>query len=87
MQLDFRTHMQDDTDWSNEALLVFLTLESGTTITADELRELAGNPPTPNAMGAVFRSAHKQGLIRTIAYLPSTQPSRHGGMVRLWERC
>lgn len=45
-----------------------------------------GAPPEPRALGAVFRAAQRDGLIKpTSRYVPSDRPGRHRGPIRVWE--
>jgi hypothetical protein len=37
-----------------------------------------------NMVGQMFRQAHTDGLIEPVGFTKSRQPTRHGGMVRLW---
>ena len=38
----------------------------------------------PNRLGAIMRAAAAEGLIEAVGYQPSTKPSRHGAIVRVW---
>ena len=58
---------------------------TGLTFTADDLVKLVGAPDHPNRIGAAFMSARKAGVIvPTGMVVPSTTPSRHGGVIRCW---
>jgi alkylated DNA nucleotide flippase Atl1 len=84
-QLDFRTLMPF-TSWTDEALEEIRLMADGQVFSAEDIRTQIGSPETPNQMGAVFRTAMRQGLIQSVAVLISTRATRHGGLVRQWER-
>lgn len=53
---------------------------------SDQVHKL-GEPRHPNAWGALFNTAHKQGLIvPTGRYEASTHSRAHGRMIRLWKK-
>jgi hypothetical protein len=85
MQLDFTTHMTPN-DWSYDALAYIESLPTGAQVDADNVRRRCGSPNPPNAMGALFRAASHEGLIRVVDFANSTRPTRHGSLTRLWER-
>ena len=54
--------------------------------TADSVWELIGPAREPRAMGAVFRRAVKDNLVKpTNTYWASTRATRHAGPVRVWQ--
>lgn len=58
---------------------------NGLEFTADDIREVIGEPDHPNRWGGVWLAARKSGLIEpTGAVRPSTTASRHGSLVRVW---
>lgn len=58
---------------------------TGLDFTADDLVKVIGAPDHPNRIGAAFLSARKAQIIEpTGTVVPSTTPSRHGGVVRVW---
>ena len=61
---------------------------TGRPFTADDFRTLmvdAPDPHHPNTIGAYFRRAHADGLIRpTGRVAPATTASRHGALIREW---
>lgn len=58
---------------------------TGLTFTAEDLIKVVGAADHPNRVGAAFMSARKAGIIEpTGSVVPSTTPSRHGGVVRVW---
>jgi len=53
---------------------------------ANQVHKL-GEPNHPNAWGALFNAAFKQGVIvPTGGYEASIHPKAHGRMIRLWKR-
>ncbi|GAA1549807.1 hypothetical protein GCM10009804_02990 [Kribbella hippodromi] len=59
---------------------------TGLTFTADDLVKVIGAPDHPNRIGAAFLSARKAGIIEPTGEVrPSTTPSRHGSLVRVWK--
>ncbi len=59
-------------------------IRRGTTFTADALRELVGDPPGPNSLGALFRAAAQQGRIERVGFQPATRPERHAAIQSIW---
>ena len=57
---------------------------SGAEFSADDLTAAVGIPTEPNAVGAVFAIAHKQGLIRAVGERTGDNPQRHAGHQRTW---
>jgi hypothetical protein len=57
----------------------------GGTVNADHVREIASRrgiePTHPNAYGAVFRCPE----FKPVGYTHSKAPSRHAGVIRVWE--
>lgn len=76
----------DGGGWVDGAVETIRRLEPGDLIDAEGLRWLAGDPPSPGAMGGAFRTARRQGLIVVDGYRAATRISRHGGLVRVWRR-
>ena len=59
--------------------------ESGQNFTAADVIALGMPEADSNGrMGALFRAACARGEIEPVGYQPSTQPSRHGSVVRVW---
>lgn len=52
--------------------------------TSEDLRALAGDPPTAAAMGAVFNAAARQGKIRRIGFDQATRTTSHATMIGRW---
>lgn len=71
--------------WRTAAYVWLGHLPTGTRITSTDLIDALGMPPSPNAVGAIMRSAATQGLIHpTGEYIPSTRPTCHAAIVRVW---
>lgn len=62
--------------------------KTGKPFTADHLRRLIGEdvqPHHPNVIGAFFRVARTEGIIRpTGRFVDAETPSRRGGAIREW---
>jgi hypothetical protein len=72
-------------EWRDEAYWWLSTLTPGQRVTSTDLIEAIGMPASPNAVGAVMRSAGTRGiLIPTENYVQSTRPSCHAAIVRVW---
>ncbi len=65
-------------DWKSACDAVIAAMAaSGSEFTAEDVREFAGNPPKPNAMGARFLAARRRGLIRRVGVTNATRSTRH----------
>jgi hypothetical protein len=72
--------------WREEAYLWLGTRNPGEHVTSTDLVEAIGMPPSPNAVGAVMRSAATLGLLApTDVYVKSRRPSCHAAVVRVWQ--
>jgi hypothetical protein len=73
-------------EWRTDAYHWLARLTYGQEITSTDLIEAIGMPPgSPNAVGAVIRSASTQGLIEpTERFIKSNRPNRHAATVRVW---
>lgn len=58
--------------------------KTGRTFTAEDVREIAGEPPTPNAMGARFLQAMKRGIISKVGYRSAHRSSAHGRAIAVY---
>ncbi|MDX3006725.1 hypothetical protein PWY87_33975 [Kribbella solani] len=72
--------------WRNWALReIAILAENGWDFTSDDVRQVVGEPDHPNRWGGVFLAARRAGLILPTGEVrPSTTPSRHGALVRVW---
>lgn len=62
-------------------------ISEGCTFTADRLRDHISSdvePHHPNVLPAVIRSAARRGLIEPVGWEPSTRPTRHASVNRVW---
>jgi hypothetical protein len=72
-------------DWADVAMTVLEHMAAaGVEFDADELRLRAGEPPSPGAIGAVFRLAARRGIIRRVDVRRSTRVRRRGGFISVW---
>jgi len=64
--------------------------QSGTEFASEDVRNYCGTwkdfpqPKSPNAWGAAFSVAAKQGLIKRVGYAKNTLPSAHARVVAVW---
>lgn len=77
-------------EFVSPCLVYIASLESGVEFTADTLARwvrrqglVAGHP---NVFGSIFRSARASGLIESVGFTESKQPSRKAGAIRIWRR-
>lgn len=52
--------------------------------TAEEIVELIGSPPHPNAIGAAMHALARELRLVRVGYRPAKRPSRHCGAVAVW---
>jgi hypothetical protein len=73
-------------EWRTDAYHWLALLAYGQEITSADLIDAVGMPPgSPNAVGAVIRTASMQGLIEpTERFIKSARPNRHAATVRVW---
>ena len=79
--------------WNDRARQAIKHLAStGEQFDADDLILAVGHPDSEheannrnNAIGAIFGTASKEGLIEAVGVKRSEQPHRKGGMVRVWQ--
>jgi hypothetical protein len=57
---------------------------AGEPFDAEDVRELAGDPPHGNAMGARFLRAAKRGLITRAGFRQARRPSSHAHVNPTW---
>ena len=73
--------------WRDKALYCIAKMAlADATFDAEDLRRAIGPPPTPNAIGAAFRTAYKKGWIRPVTVRTADRPSRHASLIRTWTR-
>lgn len=56
----------------------------GIEFTADDVRRRAGDPPTDNAIGALFLNASRQRIIRPVGRRRSTRLKRHAASLTVY---
>jgi len=57
---------------------------SGSTLSSNDLRDIAGAPDRPCAMGAIFRAFSKAGVIVRAGMEPTNSPRAHARWVTTW---
>jgi hypothetical protein len=88
LALDLQNEI-DGGEWSSRATEVMWALvreseASGAEISANDLREIAGAPDRPCAMGAIFRAFSKAGVIVRAGMVPTNSPRAHARFVSTW---
>jgi len=72
-------------DWADTAMTVLEHLAAaGVEFDAEDVRRRAGEPPSPGAIGAVFRLAARRGLIQRVDVRRSGRVRRRGGLIFVW---
>ena len=73
-------------DWTEQAVNVIEQLaREQSTVTAEDLRKHLEAPEHQNMIGTAFRVAYNQKIITPVGYRASTDKSRRGGAIRVWE--
>ena len=86
-QLSMDAALERAEDWGEKAMDAIKRMPSLHYFTADTIRLMAGDPPAHgDAMGAVFRSAARAGLITCTGTTTSKRPDAHGRLLREWRR-
>lgn len=72
--------------WSTAWSALATEAKTGREFDAFDLTDRYGvdGPDSPARWGALFRSAHTQGLIVPVGFRASRRPSRAGGVCRVW---
>lgn len=74
-----------DLDWHDDALdMIQAWAASGLSFTAEDVRRAMRPAPFPNDYGNAFQSARRLGYITSVGFKESEQPSRKGGVIRVW---
>jgi hypothetical protein len=83
----YRVSKNTPQSWRDSGLSVIMTLvANGNEITAEDVRQWIGEPPTPNAMGALFLTACRAGIVTRIGYRQATRPERHASVLGVYTR-
>lgn len=74
----------DTTDWraKAEARLEDL-IERGTDFTAEDVTDVVGVAPSPNAIGGLFRGY--KGRMKAVGFTTASRPEAHGRALRVWQ--
>lgn len=85
--LDDALERLEGTVWHAAALRSIDVLNANfTTWSAEDLRSLAGDPPIPNALGALLKSLAQRGVIRPAGFVEAQRSEARGRAIRLWAR-
>lgn len=80
------SHNEDFVDAALDVIRA--TLKWQNTLTSDDVWKyvvMAQQPTDNRAIGAAFRKASNEGLIRAVGWQKSTRAACHGRPVRVWE--
>jgi len=69
-------------DWKADFAMVGRT--QGDEFTAEDIIDIIGLPPNPNAVGAAMSALVKELKLVRVGYRPAKRPSRHAGVVAVW---
>lgn len=74
-----------ESGWTEAAMAEIRAMaRSGMEFTSDHLRAKISEPDHGNRIGAVFVAASKARLIEAVGARPSTWPTTHGRLIRVW---
>ena len=84
--LDSLLDRDDAEEWTRKARFVIASFcAAGVPFTAEDMRQrMQSEPPAPNLVGAVFKSAASEGWIRQIGYRKARRPDAHGRVLAVW---
>lgn len=72
-------------EWNDRCdFVIWLKAATGEKFTSEDVRELAGDPPSPGAMGARFAAAASARIIKQVGWRTATRPQLHGHVLRQW---
>ena len=57
---------------------------TGETFTSEDVTAVAGQPPTPNSVGALLSGAARQGWIERVGFAPAERPNQHATIISEW---
>ncbi len=81
-----RVDAAEPEDWKARADRAILELAATREpFSADDVRDRAGDPVHPNAMGARLLAAAKRGSIERVGLIRSTRPSCHAHLNPAWK--
>lgn len=76
-----------DADWRADAeRWVAAAIRSGVAFSANELIEAVGSPDRPNAVGSIFGTVARAGLIEPVGYTQGRRSSQHARRLIVWRR-
>jgi hypothetical protein len=78
-----RSIVAEDPAWVAAVLEWVERLPPGSEFSADRIRALFGASPS---VGGIIARCRGAGLIRSTGFAVSESPTRHGGVLRTWER-
>lgn len=74
-------------EWKHAAAdAIALLADERDTFTSEDVVEIAGPPPHPNAVGAAINAAANRGEITRLRYEPAKRAISHGAVIGVWTR-
>lgn len=72
-------------EWKARAFEAIVELaKTGEPFTSEQLREIVGDPPKPNAMGSIFNAAAMKKIIVHCGWRKASRPGMHATDLREW---
>lgn len=57
---------------------------SGRVFTSEDVTRVAGQPPTPNSVGAIMNAASRQGWIERVGFDKAERANQHAALISSW---
>lgn len=81
----YRVSQNTPQTWKDSGLSIIMCLvANGNEITAEDVRDWVGEPPSPNAMGALFLTACRAGIVVKVGYRQAKRPQRHASVLGVY---
>lgn len=83
-----RVEAATDDAWQDQADAAIASLaRTGRRFTAEDVRDLAGEPPRINSLGPRFMAAVRQGSIKQVDFTRAKRPSAHARALAVYTGC
>jgi hypothetical protein len=77
-----------DDAWQDQADAAIVNLaRTGRRFTAEDVRDLVGEPPRINSLGPRFMAAIRQGIIKHVDFTRAKRPSAHARALAVYTGC
>lgn len=75
----------DPDDWREAAdARLDVLINRGTDFTAEDITDVVGVAPSPNAIGALFRTSNFRSRAEQVSVVLASRPAARGRMLRVW---